>query len=81
VQSDGAGKSTLMKILGGVHQPDAREILIEGMPVEINGVTGQCPSRQAEPRATILHKSEYAFFDACGFASMFKCTMPPNVES
>jgi len=27
-----------MKILGGVHQPDAREIFIEGIPVEINGV-------------------------------------------
>jgi ABC-type hemin transport system ATPase subunit len=37
---NGACKFTLMKILGGVHQPDAREILIEGIPVEINGVTG-----------------------------------------
>src|ERR1017187_6910056 len=35
---NGAGKSILMKILGGVHQPDAGEILIDGQPVNIHGV-------------------------------------------
>ena len=28
-----------MKILGGVYQPDAGEIIIDGQPVKINGVT------------------------------------------
>ena len=32
-------KSTLMKILGGVYQPDAGEILIDGQPVKIQNVT------------------------------------------
>jgi ribose transport system ATP-binding protein len=36
---NGAGKSTIMKILGGVYQPDAGEIIIDGQPVKINGVT------------------------------------------
>lgn len=36
---NGAGKSTMMKILGGVYQPDAGEILLDGAPVKINNVT------------------------------------------
>ncbi|MCC6820606.1 MAG: sugar ABC transporter ATP-binding protein, partial [Verrucomicrobia subdivision 3 bacterium] len=36
---NGAGKSTFMKILGGVYQPDAGEILVDGQPVRINDVT------------------------------------------
>src|SRR6266705_54314 len=36
---NGAGKSTFMKILGGVYQPDGGELLLEGQPVKINNVT------------------------------------------
>jgi ribose transport system ATP-binding protein len=36
---NGAGKSTMMKILGGVYQPDGGEILVDGQPVKINNVT------------------------------------------
>ena len=36
---NGACKSTLMKILGGVYQPDDGEIQIDGQPVKIGSVT------------------------------------------
>ncbi|MEJ7712660.1 MAG: ATP-binding cassette domain-containing protein [Pyrinomonadaceae bacterium] len=35
---NGAGKSTLMKTLGGVHIPDAGEIVIDGKPALMRGV-------------------------------------------
>src|SRR5258708_33926419 len=35
---NGAGKSTFMKILAGVHLPDAGEILIDGEAVTLHGV-------------------------------------------
>lgn len=34
---NGAGKSTMMKILTGVYQPDSGEIVIEGRPVNLPG--------------------------------------------
>lgn len=36
---NGAGKSTMMKILGGVYQPDGGEIYADGQLVKINNVT------------------------------------------
>jgi len=36
---NGTGKSTLMKVLGGVHAPDAGEILLDGAPVTIRNVS------------------------------------------
>ncbi len=39
VGENGAGKSTLMNILGGVLSPDAGEILFDGRPVRIGGVS------------------------------------------
>ena len=35
---NGAGKSTMMKILGGVYQPDDGQIFVDGKPVKINNV-------------------------------------------
>jgi rhamnose transport system ATP-binding protein len=37
VGENGAGKSTVVKMLAGVHQPDAGELLIEGQPVVLTG--------------------------------------------
>ena len=39
VGENGAGKSTLMKILAGVQTQDSGEILIDGDPVQIDGVS------------------------------------------
>src|SRR5688500_20220601 len=33
--ANGAGKSTVIKILSGVHPPDSGEILLDGEPVEL----------------------------------------------
>ncbi len=40
VGENGAGKSTMVKILAGVHQPDAGELLIDGQPVSLHGPAG-----------------------------------------
>jgi rhamnose transport system ATP-binding protein len=37
VGENGAGKSTVVKILAGVHQPDEGQLLIEGQPVVLSG--------------------------------------------
>jgi rhamnose transport system ATP-binding protein len=37
VGENGAGKSTVVKMLAGVHQPDGGQLLIEGQPVVLGG--------------------------------------------
>ncbi len=37
IGENGAGKSTFIKVITGVHQPDAGRILVDGVPVEIRG--------------------------------------------
>ena len=37
VGENGAGKSTVVKILAGVHQPDSGSLLIDGQPVTLHG--------------------------------------------
>ena len=39
VGENGAGKSTIMKILFGLYQPDSGQILLKGNPVQINSPT------------------------------------------
>jgi rhamnose transport system ATP-binding protein len=40
VGENGAGKSTMVKILAGVHQPDSGELLIDGQPATLHGPAG-----------------------------------------
>jgi rhamnose transport system ATP-binding protein len=37
IGENGAGKSTMIKVITGVYQPDAGEIRVEGQPVQIHG--------------------------------------------
>jgi ABC-type sugar transport system ATPase subunit len=37
VGENGAGKSTVVKMLAGMHQPDDGQLLIEGQPVVLAG--------------------------------------------
>jgi len=37
---NGAGKSTMVKILAGVHQPDSGTLLVNGQPAELHGPAG-----------------------------------------
>jgi ribose transport system ATP-binding protein len=48
---NGAGKSTLLKVLGGVYKPDQGEIIIEGIPTEIDG-----PRHARELGIAIVHQ-------------------------
>jgi rhamnose transport system ATP-binding protein len=58
VGENGAGKSTIVKILTGIHQPDAGSILIDGQPVTF-------PSADAAVRAgvTAIHQETVLFDD------------------
>ncbi len=40
VGENGAGKSTVVKILAGVYRPDSGELLIDGQPVTLHGPAG-----------------------------------------
>ena len=51
---NGAGKSTMMKILTGVYQPDSGEIIVEGTPVSISG-----PKAAQMLGISIIHQELY----------------------
>lgn len=51
---NGAGKSTMMKILAGVYTPDTGEILLDGAPIKINS-----PSHAQELAIGIIHQELY----------------------
>src|SRR4051812_34881619 len=48
---NGAGKSTLIKTLGGIHTPDAGEILMEGRPTRISS-----PAEAARLGIRVIHQ-------------------------
>jgi len=62
VGENGAGKSTVMKILAGVHQPDAGEIRVDGEPVTIDG-----PGRAAHLGIAVIYQ-ERAMVDTLDVA-------------
>ena len=55
---NGAGKSTFIKVITGVHAPDEGEIILKGMhisPYEQGNIFNKDPRR---PRRLLAHKSE-----------------------
>jgi len=62
VGENGAGKSTVMKILAGVHQPDAGEIRVDGEAVTIDG-----PGRAAHLGIAVIYQ-ELEMVDALDVA-------------
>ena len=58
VGENGAGKSTIVKILTGIYQPDAGEILLDGTPVHF-----PTPHAAAEAGVTAIHQETVLFDD------------------
>jgi rhamnose transport system ATP-binding protein len=73
VGENGAGKSTIVKILTGIHQPDAGSILIDGQPVTF-------PSADAAARAgvTAIHQETVLFDDLTVAENIFLGHAPRN---
>jgi len=58
VGENGAGKSTIVKILTGIYQPDAGEILLDGTPVRL-----PTPHAAAAAGVTAIHQETVLFDD------------------
>jgi ABC-type sugar transport system ATPase subunit/ribose/xylose/arabinose/galactoside ABC-type transport system permease subunit len=70
---NGAGKSTCVKLLAGVHQPDAGAVLIEGRPVE-----SWSPLEAARRGIAVMHQHPGLFGDLSIYENVFLGHMPRN---
>src|SRR6187200_239976 len=58
VGENGAGKSTIVKILAGVHQPDTGTVLLDGASVTLHG-----PAHAREAGIAVVHQEPRLFPD------------------
>jgi len=66
VGENGAGKSTMVKILAGVHQPDAGELLVDGAPVTLHG-----PAAAQAAGIAVIYQEPTLFPDLTVAENMF----------
>ena len=58
VGENGAGKSTVVKVLAGIHQPDAGTVVLDGKPVLIHG-----PAHARSLGIAVVHQEPRLFPD------------------
>ena len=58
VGENGAGKSTIVKVLAGIHQPDSGEVLLDGKPVLLHG-----PAQARSLGIAVVHQEPRLFPD------------------
>jgi rhamnose transport system ATP-binding protein len=71
VGENGAGKSTVVKILAGVYQPDAGELLISGRPVVLNG-----PAAAVSAGIAVIYQEPTLFPDLTVAENIFMGRQP-----
>ena len=68
---NGAGKSTIVKILAGVHQPDSGEVLIDGTPVTLHG-----PAAAQDAGIAVIYQEPTLFPDLSVAENIFMGRQP-----
>jgi rhamnose transport system ATP-binding protein len=71
VGENGAGKSTMVKILAGVHQPDSGELLIDGQPVTLHG-----PADAQQAGIAVIYQEPTLFPDLSVAENIFMGRQP-----
>ena len=71
VGENGAGKSTMVKILAGVHQPDSGELLIDGQPVTLHG-----PAAAQQAGIAVIYQEPTLFPDLSVAENIFMGRQP-----
>lgn len=68
---NGAGKSTVVRIIGGEHQPDAGEVLLDGAPVRFAG-----PREAQHHGVAVIHQEPTQFPDLSVAENVFMGRQP-----
>ncbi|MBF8189374.1 sugar ABC transporter ATP-binding protein, partial [Nonomuraea sp. K274] len=68
---NGAGKSTIVKILSGVHRPDSGQILLDGEPVEFGG-----PADAQRAGVAVIYQEPTLFPDLSVMENIFMSRQP-----
>jgi rhamnose transport system ATP-binding protein len=68
---NGAGKSTVVRIIGGEHRPDAGEVLVDGLPVEFGG-----PRDAQQHGIAVIHQEPTQFPDLTVAENVFMGRQP-----
>jgi rhamnose transport system ATP-binding protein len=71
VGENGAGKSTMVKILAGVHQPDSGTLLIDGKPALLNG-----PAAAKDAGIAVIYQEPTLFPDLTVAENIFMGRQP-----